>query len=97
MDSMAGGMQLSRAQVIAGPLMLRSLPLMVSGRGSSEEPQEELGQWGRICVCQCCLPMHLGILNSGAVAWMGTAQVCLPYMFYVGFFFCIVIVFSLAD
>ena len=51
----------------------------------------------RKCVCQCCLPMHLGILNSGAVAWMGTAQVCLPYMFYVGFFFCIVIVFSLAD
>ena len=44
-------------------------------------------------MCQCCLPMHLGILNSGAVAWMGTAQVCLPYMFYVGFFFALLLFF----
>lgn len=43
-------------------------------------------------VCQCSLPVHLGILNSGAVTWMGTAQVCLPYTFYV---VVVVVVFAL--
>lgn len=44
-------------------------------------------------VCQCYLPVHLEILNFGAVAWMGTAQVCLPYTFYVFFFFALLLFF----
>ena len=50
----------------------------------------------RKSVRQCYLPVRLEILNFGAVAWMGTAQVCLPYMF-CAIFLCIVIVFPFAD
>lgn len=35
---------------------------------------------------QCYLPVRLEILNFGAVAWMGTVQVCLPYMFCAIFY-----------
>ena len=47
-----GDVQLRRAQVISGPLMLRSLPLMLSGRGSSEKTRG-IRAMGRMCVCVC--------------------------------------------
>lgn len=37
----------------------------------------------RKIACQCRLAMHLEILNFAAVAWTGTAQVCLLHVLFI--------------